>query len=385
MRRYRIDAKLGQGGFGAAYRAFDAVLDRACVVKELLQASDADSITAEQRKDMLGREASLLATLAHPGLPKVWDAFSWQGHDYLVMSFLEGISLAEVAKAAQGRMPESEVIRVAKEVGSILSYLEHQDPPIVHRDISPDNIICRADGGVSLLDFGAARLYEAGQRRDTVQLGKQGYAAPEAFSSQTDARSDLFSLGAVLYEISVDHDPSVTPFQFPDLSKSPLSSGLAAILPRLVAKREDRYQSADELSAALEALSVVADRCSGCRAPLPNGAWRCASCGLSLVPRCSWATIGGDGTHRGSVPAVAWSLREAWCTRVGHPILGGAVGADGFVVVASTSGSIVAMKHDTGAILWSRETAQRAPADQPPSSSIWPFMASWAKVFGHST
>ncbi len=130
------------------------------------------------------------------------------------MSYVEGDNLETVA--LRQRIPEDEAIRIAEEVGSILSYLHGQDPPIIHRDISPDKIIRRSDGRIALLDFGAARFFQPRQGTDTVKLGKQGYAAPEAFRAQTDARADLYSLGAVLYRILLDHDPGETLRVSPD-------------------------------------------------------------------------------------------------------------------------------------------------------------------------
>ena len=350
--RYEIEHKLGQGGFGGAYLAKDRSELRRCVVKEMLLGAASGGFTDQQLHAMFTREASLLSHLYHPGLPSVWDAFEWDGHAYLVMSYVEGDNLETVA--LRQRIPEDEAIRIAEEVGSILSYLHGQDPPIIHRDISPDNIIRRSDGRIALLDFGAARFFQPRQGTDTVKLGKQGYAAPEAFRAQTDARADLYSLGAVLYRILLDHDPGETPFSFPRLQGTGVSPDLANVLERLVATNRDaRCQSADELTAALHLLSRHAERCRACGRALDPAAWKCV-CGRSLLPEVSWTTIGGESTHVGSATGVPGAPTLAWSIEAGGDVVGGAVGSAGVVAVAMRGGSVLAIEAATGRSIWAR-------------------------------
>jgi Protein kinase domain/PQQ-like domain len=360
--RYETGRPLGKGGFGTAYLALDRSERRPCVVKEIMDAAAGGGISAAEQQSLFEREAKLLASLQHPGLPNVWDAFAWQSRRYMVMSYEKGESLEEIARNCRGRMAEERAIAVAHDVAMILGYLHARTPPVIHRDISPDNIIRRADGSHVLLDFGAARFYSADRARDTIPLGKLGYAAPEATAGQTDGRSDLYSLGAVLYRLCVDYDPPSDPFRFPSLDGSGLSDSFRSILERLVAtKRDRRFQSAQELLLALNGLTTSAALCQSCRRPIPAGAWRCV-CGRSLLSEVSWATLGGDPAHSGRAPDT-WADRGlAWKAKVGEELIGGAVGRRGVAVVVGADGTVTGIDAFTGQATWMRSIVGSSPA-----------------------
>jgi serine/threonine protein kinase/outer membrane protein assembly factor BamB len=357
--RYQVSKRLGQGGFGTAYLAVDLELGRPCVVKELLPAEIGGAFTADEREAMFVSEARMLATLQHPSLPSVSDYFTWDSRHYMVMSFEEGQPLTEVAAAAAGRVPEAEAIRIATDVGMVLGYLHDQPRPIVHRDISPDNIIRRPDGTYVLLDFGAARFFQTGQSKDTVAIGKQGYASPEVANgkAQSDGRSDLYSLGAVLYKACANYDPTTNPFSFPVLTEgSGLSAGFRALMARLVEpSRERRMQSAQELVLTLQGLTSAQPTCIGCGKTLAEGTWRC-SCGISQLPPSAWRTVGGDGAHSSRARDILAKRSVVWSVDTSESVVGGPVGMDGTAVLAGAGGTILGVQVDSGRQKWMLST-----------------------------
>jgi serine/threonine-protein kinase len=212
--RYEILELVGQGGMGAVYRASDRRLEgRVCAVKEILpQLSENSSSEAEleQLTEQFRTEASILARLDHPHLPKVSDYFANGGREYLVMDFVEGRDLSELVQDAQRRgefLAEAEVLLWTAQIIDALEYLHSQDPPVLHRDIKPSNIKVTPRGDIKLVDFGLVKvLYQDDSRTVTVLHGRgtAAYTPLEQYggdTSFTDARSDIYSLGATLYHL----------------------------------------------------------------------------------------------------------------------------------------------------------------------------------------
>jgi serine/threonine protein kinase len=198
--RYRIVKLLGQGGFGAVYRAYDLHLKTPCALKENLETSP-----AAQRQ--FEREATILAGLSHPNLPRVTDHFVIPGQgQYLVMDFIEGQDLHTLVDSS-GALPESQVLGWANQVLDALEYLHHLTPPILHRDIKPANLRIRPaspsrpQGSVTLVDFGLVKRAERMAQTTTGALAvSPGYSPPEQYGQGiTDPRSDIYALGAALY------------------------------------------------------------------------------------------------------------------------------------------------------------------------------------------
>jgi serine/threonine protein kinase len=243
--RYKIVELVGQGGMGAVYRAEDLRLEgRQCAVKEVQLETEADFAT--QSREQFHREASVLARLDHPNLPKVSDYFSEGDRDYLVMDFVAGRNLKEIMDEArrQGRFLDEKQVRAwADQLCDALDYLHSQDPPILHRDVKPANIRLtpptvsgapsgnRSGGTVKLVDFGLVKLLAPDDSRTITILQGRGtiqYTPLEQYggdTGHTDVRSDIYSLGATLYHLLTNRPPADVKQRFlhPDSLPSPRS------------------------------------------------------------------------------------------------------------------------------------------------------------------
>jgi serine/threonine-protein kinase len=267
--RYRIAALLGQGGMGDVYRAWDLNLKIPVAVKVNLE-------TTVESQEQFQVEARILARLSHPNLPRVTDYFTVPGGgEYLVMDYVEGQdldSLLEAASAAGGQAfpGQAGVIQVVlwmKQVGEALVYLHSQAPPVIHRDIKPANIKITPAGRAILVDFGIAKHYEpdlatvSGARAVTP-----GYSPPEQYGgASTDARSDIYALGATLYHLLTGQQPPESvqrlagnaPLLAPAQLNPAIGPGLEQVILKAMAlPMERRYQNAAELLVALEQAMV---------------------------------------------------------------------------------------------------------------------------------
>jgi serine/threonine protein kinase len=201
--RYRIVALLAKGGFGAVYRAWDMNLSVPVALKENLTA------TPESVKQFT-LEARLLANLRHESLPYVIDHFSLPGQaQYLVMEYVEGQDLQDMLDKAGGPLPEGQVVGWMVKVCEAVSYLHSQSPPVIHRDIKPANIKVTPQGKVMLVDFGIAKLYDPSLKTAVAARAvTQGFSPPEQYGSgKTEARSDVYALGATLYAALTGQTP----------------------------------------------------------------------------------------------------------------------------------------------------------------------------------
>lgn len=215
--RYELTRKLGQGGMGAVYFAADRRLSTArWAVKELSDAQITTPLERQQAAESFRQEAEMLAGLSHPNLPRVTDHFAEDGRNYLVMEFVPGETLQAYMQRAGLPRPLPEVLEWARQLCDVLAYLHAQTPPVIFRDLKPANVMLTPEGTLKLIDFGIARLFKAGQSRDTQAFGTVGYSAPEQYGrGQTDARSDVYSLSVLLHQLLTGYDPSNTPFRLP--------------------------------------------------------------------------------------------------------------------------------------------------------------------------
>jgi serine/threonine protein kinase len=207
--RYQLVSHLGKGGMGSVYLAEDTTLfGRKWVVKEMLLPSDpADQPEAEKNFQM---EAQLLSQLKHERIPTITEFFPQANKYYIVMEWVEGQDLEKRLQALGAPMSEREVIGYALQVAEILEYLGQQNPPVIHRDVKPANLIVDARGHVHLVDFGIARAKKfsgAFVSKDSQLWGTQGYAPPEQVTGLTEPRSDLYALGATMHHLLTNRDP----------------------------------------------------------------------------------------------------------------------------------------------------------------------------------
>ena len=218
--RYVILRRVGGGGMGAIYQAADnRIPGKTWAIKEMSDTAITNPLEKEQALVAFRQEAMLLAHLDHPNLPNVTDHFTEGGKQYLVMDFVEGMTLTErLEQAGGGPLPMDEVLHWARQLCDVLAYLHNQSPPIIFRDLKPGNVMVTPDGTVKLIDFGIARLFKPGKRTDTAFFGTAGYAPKEQYGKgQTDARSDVYALGATLHHLLTGQDPVDHPFDFEDL------------------------------------------------------------------------------------------------------------------------------------------------------------------------
>jgi len=201
--RYRIVKLVGQGGFGAVYRAWHMSLEQPVAIKENID-------TGPESQRQFEREAKLLAGLRHPNLPRVNDHFVVPGQgQYLVMDFVEGRSLRDLLNERGGPLDEAEVLPWIRQVCEALDYLHTRTPPIIHRDVKPDNIIITSDGRAVLVDFGISKIFDPGKGTTVgARAVTPGYSPPEQYGrGRTDARSDVYALGATLYTLLTGQPP----------------------------------------------------------------------------------------------------------------------------------------------------------------------------------
>ncbi len=212
--RYKLTNIVGQGGMGSVYRAEDLRLPgRLCAIKEVEPNPDAGQDVAAQEQAQFLQEASILAQLDHPGLPKVSDFFTENGRDYLVMDYVPGYNLRELLIQEQGFLPEQKVLDWADQICNTLTYLHRQDPPVLHRDIKPANIKLTPDNRIKLVDFGLVKLLASDDNRTITVVQGRGtalYTPLEQYGGDgghTDVRTDIYALGATFYHLLTNMPP----------------------------------------------------------------------------------------------------------------------------------------------------------------------------------
>jgi serine/threonine protein kinase/TolB-like protein len=325
---YTLEALLGAGGMGEVYRARDTRLERTVAVKVIPRSLSSDPM----RRQRFEREARAIALLQHPNICTLYDVGSQDGTDYLVMEYLEGQTLA--ARLLKGRLDIDLTLRYAAEVADALEVSHRRG--IVHRDIKPGNIFITMRGETKVLDFGLAKLGQRQSEADAatemtlstpgVPMGTQAYMSPEqARGEAVDARTDLFSLGTVLYEMATGkaafRGASAAVLFDAILNRAPISPArlnleVPAELERIIDKaleknREVRYQRAKEILIDLQRLQrrtgsgeVITEAARGIAMPRMS---RRRVVGLAAV-------AGGTGVlalvgikHHGSVQGTGWT------------------------------------------------------------------------------
>lgn len=254
--KYEVLREVGRGGMSVVYLAMDKRLNKQWAIKEFRK--DKDDVSKQVALKALLDEANLMKKLDHPTLPRIVDIIDNHQTVYVIMDYIEGESLNKILDA-YGAQPQEAVIEWAKQLSEVLDYLHTQNPPVIYRDMKPANIMLKPDGTVRLIDFGIAREYKEGKDGDTEAIGTRGYAAPEQFGGkgQTDARTDIYSLGVTLYHLVTGKNPAEPPYEiYPIRHWDPsFSSGLEWLIQKCTQLNPgDRYQSCAEVSYVLDNL-----------------------------------------------------------------------------------------------------------------------------------
>lgn len=258
-KRYQLLTKIGTGGMSTVYLALDTVLNKQWAAKEIKDVSD-----PEQRElivQSIVTEANMIKSFDHPAIPRIVDLVDESGTLYVIMDYVEGRSLSAVL-ATDGPQPEDEVVNWGLQLCDALEYLHRRTPPVIYRDMKPSNVMLKPNGLVQIIDFGIAREYRddggtvTAAMGDTVQLGTRGYAPPEQYGGggQTDARTDVYALGATMYTMLTGKNPAEPPYQILPLRQ--VDASLSPALERVIAKATqsdpaDRYQDCAEFAYAL--------------------------------------------------------------------------------------------------------------------------------------
>ncbi len=258
--KYRILRLLGRGGYSSVYEAEHTRLGGArYAIKELFHESHLTPAQRQTASEQFSAEASILAHLSYPMLPKVMDFFTERGRDYLVMEFIPGDTLEEYLAKTNAPLPEAQVLKWADELCDALIYLHSQNPPVIHRDIKPSNIKITPDGKLKLLDFGISKLLNVGAKTGTAaRAGTPPYTPLEQYGTGTDERSDIYALGVVMYEMLTTRKPPEAPDRsriavIPprQLNPSISASTEMIVLKAMAEKPKERFQSAREIQQAI--------------------------------------------------------------------------------------------------------------------------------------
>ena len=253
--KYKILNKIGQGGMSIVYLAMNEKANKQWAVKEMRKEKNRNY---EVMKQSLITETNLLKELKHPYLPSIADIIENDDTIIIVMDYIEGRPLSDIL-LEEGTIEEDKVVDYSIQLCDVLDYLHSQNPPIIYRDLKPANIMLKPDGKITLIDFGTARKYNYDSVSDTTCLGTIGYAAPEQFAGetlrQTDARTDIYNLGATMYHLLTGVNPSEPPYELYPIRRwdERLSNGLEKIILRATRKDpEKRFNDCKEMSYALQ-------------------------------------------------------------------------------------------------------------------------------------
>lgn len=256
--RYRLLAQVGAGGFSAVYKAEDLQNRKIVAIK----AVSLRGLSAQEKieaTDAFNREVGILSTLKHRNLPQIYDHFTDPECWYLVMDFIDGISLEHyIENQGGGKLPLSEILDLGLLLCDVLDYLHSRHPAIIFRDLKPANIMLTHEGHIFLIDFGIARHFKPGQARDTIPFGSPGYAAPEQYGkTQTTPRADIYSLGAILHQLITGDDPSHNAFAFASLTQEQdQTSKLGALIASMVeVDLQKRPESIKQVKEEIEQIS----------------------------------------------------------------------------------------------------------------------------------
>ena len=339
--KFKIVQVLGEGGMGTVYKVEQVGKPgyfRA--VKELIISPNTPADELKSAIERFDKEIDLLFNLKHPLIPSLILSFQERGNYYFVMEFVPGRSLEKILEDSKSPLDEDQVINWMMKVCEALSYIHTRTPPIILRDLKPGNIMITPDDNVQLIDFGIARKFDPNKRTNTENLGTISYASPEHLGSitapgqkrsalnpgklvQTDARSDIYSLGATMYHLLTNHEPD--PIQTPPagsiLAKNPrlrtLRIGNRVVCPVeqviIKAMQQDpakRFQNAEAMRVALQYClpnsatpSTVQIQAISPNATIvvPMGELICPKCGFHNRPGAKFCKRDGQPLIQGAI------------------------------------------------------------------------------------
>ncbi len=262
--RYRVLKRLGGGGQGTIYLAtakmtdldFDVPIgdddERFVVLKEFVLPVHRGAALAERQYELLNEEARILGRINHPSIVKLLDCFVEDHRGYIVLDYVDGDSLKTMV-SQNGPLQEALVREVAIAVCDILTYLHSFRPAIVHRDLTPDNLLCNSDGQIILIDFTVAQQLQSS--RTATVVGKQCYIPPEQFRGMPSIQSDIYALGCTMHFLLTGHDPEPMQESHPKELVESVSDKMDAIVARATAFNQDeRFDSAQSFREQLESL-----------------------------------------------------------------------------------------------------------------------------------
>ena len=349
--KFKIVQVLGEGGMGTVYKVEQ--VDKPGYFRAVKELLISPNTTEEERKSAIERfdkEIDLLFNLKHPRIPSLILSFHERGNNYFVMEFVPGRTLEKILEDNKGPLDEGQVINWMMQVCEALSYIHSRTPPIILRDLKPGNIIVTPDGNVQLIDFGIARRFDPNKRTNTENLGTISYASPEHLGSitapgqkrsvqnpgklvQTDARSDIYSLGATMYHLLTNREPD--PIQTPPsgsiLAKNPrlrtvqIGGRMVCPVEQVIIKamQQDpahRFQSAEAMRMALQYC-------------LPNSATPATVQIPAISPNATIVVPVGEVI----CPKCGYHNRPGakFCKRDGQPLVQGAIAVPPRVVAQS--------------------------------------------------
>jgi serine/threonine protein kinase/Tfp pilus assembly protein PilF len=255
--RYRVKRSLGVGGQGAAYSAYDHASGDTVVLKEFLLPIYVDISIRKDVLESFESEARILKHLNHDQVVKLNDFFVEDHRAYLVLEHIDGKSLREIV-AKEGPLSEERVRELTRQMCSILSYLHSQEPQVVHRDFTPENLILRNDGILKLIDFNVARQVESNATGSVV--GKPAYLPPEQFRGQPVSQSDIYGMGATLSFLLTGKEPEPISVSHPKAENTAVSRSMDRIVAKATAiNLKDRYANCDQIIDDLNAPDAAND------------------------------------------------------------------------------------------------------------------------------
>jgi len=322
--RYRVVRALGGGGMKLVYLAEDLRLAaRPCALAEMV-----DSITNPQMQSQavaaFQREADMLAELNNEHIPRIYDRFNEQNRHYLVMEFVDGVTLEQALKAAGGKLDQDRVLAIALQILDTLDYLHNLEPPVIYRDLKPSNVMLTPGGQVKLIDFGIARHFQP--LSNATMIGTQGYAPPEQYRGKVEVRSDLYALGATIHHALTGRDPTTEPpFSFPPLKKVLLNvtPALAELVDHALSYDvEKRIASASDFKRRLLAIQLYSSTtpsASDAAQAAASGAAQPAALGKPQL-RLPLGNSGAAAAPSPSAPTVRASTGRFTCPGCGKKI-----------------------------------------------------------------